>query len=335
MGIAQPAKRLEEVRVKAPWLLLLAVLTAGALPCAAQPYPSRPIEMVSPTGAGGGSDLVARMVADIIGREKLLPQPVVVQNRPGGGGAVGQQYAAGKRGDPYTILVAGTSLITVPLRTGLDVGVDKFVPLGMIGVDLNSLAVREDSPWRSVKDLVAAAKAAPKTINIGITFPGGTAHGLVYRLEQLTGAKFNTVSFKSGTDSVAAVLGGHIHATAENLGEVMPHVELKKLRLLGVPATKRPAGLPDVPTLREQGFDIQAGAYRSLVAPAGVSREVVALWDATLARVYKSSPWKEYMARNMYEELYMNSDEFGRWLAAQQPEITRFLTEMGLVLRKP
>jgi putative tricarboxylic transport membrane protein len=313
---------------------LLLSLFFLAAPVAAQPYPSKPIEMVSPTGAGGGSDLVARMVADIILKEKLLPQPVVVVNKPGGGGAVGQQYAASKKGDPYTILLAGTSLVTVPLRTGLDVGMDKFQPLGVIGLDLNSLAVRDDSPFKTVKDLVAAATAKPKTINVAITFPGGSAHSLIFRLEQLTGAKFNTVSFKSGTDAVAAVLGGHVHLTAENLGEVMPHVEGKKLRLLGIPAAKRPAGLPNVPTLKEQGFDVQAGGYRAFVAPAGIPREAVTLWDSTLAKVHKSAAWKEYMARNMYEDVYMNADEMGRWLKREQAEIARFLTEMGLVVKK-
>src|SRR5687768_4733526 len=320
--------------MKAVWSLVLPLLAAWAHPCAAQPYPSRPIELVSPTGAGGGSDLVARMVADIVAKEKLLPQPLVVQNRPGGGGAIGQQYAAGKRGDPYVILLAGTGLITVPLRTGLDVGLDKFQPLGLIGLDLNSLAVREDSPYRTVKDFVAAAKANPKTINIAITFPGGSAHGMVHRLEQLSGAKFNTVSFKSGTDAVTAVLGGHVQATAENLGEVMPHVESKKLRLLGVPAMTRPAGLPNVPTMKEQGFDIHAGGYRSFVAPAGIPREAIVVWDATLAKVHKSAAWKDYMARNMYEDVYMNSADFTRWLTGQRAEITKFLTEMGLVQKK-
>ena len=312
-------------------LFLVGLIAASA---AAQSYPVKPIEMISPTGAGGGSDLVARMVAEIIAKEKLLPQPIIVQNRPGGGGAVGQTYAASKRADPYTILLAGTSLITVPLRTGLDVVMDKFQALGMIGLDLNSLAVREDSPFRTVKDLVAAAKAKPKTINVAITFPGGSAHQLIFRLEQLSGAKFNTVSFKSGADAVTAVLGGHVHLTAENLGEVMPHVETKKLRLLGVPAMKRPAGLPNVPTLKEQGCEVHAGGFRCFVAPAGIPREVVALWDATLAKVHKSPTWKEYMARNMYEDVYMNSDEMTRWLVSQQAEITRFLTEMGLVVKK-
>src|SRR5258706_2614706 len=313
------------------------VVTLGfliAAPATAQSYPVKPIEMVSPTNAGGGSDLVARMVADIIAKDKRLPQPVIRQNRAGGGGAVGQTYAASKRGDPYVIFLAGTGLITVPLRTGLDVGLDKFQALGVIGLDLNSLTVRDDAPYRTVKDLVAAAKAKLKTINVAITFPGGSAHQLIFRLEQLTGAKFNTVSFKSGTDAATAVLGGHVHATAENLGEVMPFVESRTLRLLGVPAMQRPVGLPNVPTLEEQGFDVHAGGFRGFVAPAGIPREAVALWDATLAKVHNSPTWKEYMRRNMYEDVYMNAEEMTRWLVNEQAETTRFLTEMGLVSKK-
>ncbi|MPZ42752.1 MAG: hypothetical protein GEV05_04955 [Betaproteobacteria bacterium] len=137
-------------------VVLLACLVAA--PAAAQSYPVKPIELVSPTGAGGGSDLVARIVGEIIAKEKLLPQPIVIVNKAGGGGAIGQRYVASKKGDPYTILLAATGLITVPLRTGLDVGMDKFQPLGIIGLDLNSLAVRDDSPYRTVKDLVAAIR---------------------------------------------------------------------------------------------------------------------------------------------------------------------------------
>ena len=315
-------------------LLALPLVATTPLACAAQPYPSRPIDLISPTGAGGGSDLVARMVADIISREKLLPQPMVVQNKPGGGGAVGLTYAAGKKGDPYTILLTGTTLISVPVRTGLDVGLDKFQPLAAIGFDLNSLAVREDSPFRTLKEFLDAARAKPGTINVGITFPGGSAHQMIHRLEKLAGARINTVSFKSGTDAVTAVLGGHVHATAENLGEVMPHVETKKLRLLGVPAATRLAGLPNVPTLKEQGYDIRAGGLRSFVAPAGIPRDVVVQLEGVFAKVHKSAQWRDYMTRNMYEDVWMGADEFGRWLAAQQTELTQFLTEMGLAQKK-
>jgi putative tricarboxylic transport membrane protein len=142
------------------------------------------------------------------------------------------------------------------------------------------------------------------------------------------------VSFKSGAESVTAVMGGHIQATAENLGEVLGQVELKKLRLLGVPSAKRVANLPDVPTMKEQGFDIHAGGLRGFVAPAAIPREAAKLLEDTLAKVYKSAAWRDYMTRNSYEAVYMNADEFARWLADQKGELTQYLTEMGLALKK-
>ena len=323
------------MRIRLQLLALSYWLIAGsATPSIAQPYPSRPIELISATGAGGGSDLVARLVADIIAKEKLLPQPVIVQNRPGGGGAVGQTYVAGRRGDPYVFLQAANNLVAVPIRTGLDIGVDKFQPLGAIGFDLNGLSVAENSPYRTLKDLLAAARDKPKTISVGTTSPGGGAHSMMFQLEKLSGARFNIVSFKSGAETATAVMGGHIHATAENLGEVLPHVEQKNLRLLGVASAQRIAGLPNVPTLKEQGFDIHAGGLRAFVAPAGIPRDAAKLLEDTLAKVHKSAAWREYMARNMYEDVYMNAEEFSRWLASQQVEMTQFLTETGLALKK-
>jgi putative tricarboxylic transport membrane protein len=316
-------------------LLALFFATAGfASPCLAQAFPSKPLEIVSATGVGGGSDMVVRLVADVITKEKLLPQPVVVVNKPGGGGAVGQQYVASRRGDPYVLLQASTNLVGVPIRTGLDLGVDKFQPLGAIGFDTNSIAVAENSPFRTLKDLVNAAREKPKTISVGTTSPGGGAHSMMHKLEKLSGARFNIVSFKSGAESVTAVMGGHIHATAENLGEVLGQVEVKKLRLLGIPSEKRIAGLPDVPTLKEQGFDIQAGALRSFVAPAGIPRDAAKMLEDTIAKVHKSSAWRDYMARNMYEDVYMNAEQLARWLAAQQTEMLQFLTDVGLASRK-
>jgi len=326
--VKRPRARLQ------PLALLCALIAFCVTPVLAQPYPSRPIELVSATGAGGGSDLVARLVADIIAKEKLLPQPVFVVNKPGGGGAVGQTYVASRRGDPYIFLQAATNVVSVPIRTGLDVGPDKFTPLGAIGFDLNSVAVAENSPFRTLKDLLAAARDKPKTISVGTTSPGGGAHSMMYRLEKLSGARFNIVSFKSGAESVTAVMGGHIHATAENLGEVMGQVELKKLRLLGVPSANRIAGLPDVPTLKEQGYDIHAGGLRGFVAPAGIPRDAAKTLEDTLSKVHKSAAWRDYIARNMYEDVYMNGEQFGKWLAAQQVEMAQFLTEIGLSGKK-
>lgn len=317
-------------------LSALALLSAAPLHVFAQAYPSKPIELVVHTSPGGGSDLVARTVAEAVARDKLLPQILIVQNRSGGSGAIAQTYVAGKRGDPYVLLSAAVSVVlSVPIRTGMDVGLDKFHPLGLIGLDLNALAVREDSPYRTVQDLVNAAKAKPKSINIAIGSTGATAHYFVYHIERLTGARFNIVSFKSGPDAAIAVLGGHVHATSENLADVLPHAESKKMLLLGIPAEKRLTAFPNVPTMKEQGLDLHIGAGRGFAAPAGIPRDAAVLLEQTIAKVHKSALWREFMAKNMYEDIYMNAEEFGRHLAARQVDMNRFLTDMGLVQKKP
>lgn len=316
-------------------VLLPLVALPWSQPVAAQAYPSRPIELVVHTGPGGGADLVARVFAEIVAKEKLLSQPLVVQNRAGGGGAIAQTFVAGKRGDPYVVQsIAVSVMLSVPIRTGLDVGLDKFHPLGMVGVDLNALTVREDSPYRTVKDFVEAARANPKTINIAVGSIGATAHHFVWQLEKMTGARFNVVSMKSGAEAATTLLGGHVHATAENVSEVMPHVEAKKLRLLGVPSGKRLSALPNVPTLKEQGYDITIGAARGFAAPAGIPREAAAVLEDMIAKAYKTAAWRDYMKRNMYEEQYMNGQEFGRYLAVRYVDMNEFLTDVGLAHKK-
>ena len=316
--------------------LTLAVLAAAPLqPLHAQSFPAKPIELVVHTSAGGGSDLVARTFAEVVAREKLLPQILIVQNRSGGSGAIAQSYVAGKRGDPYVLLSAAVSVVlSVPIRTGMDVGIDKLTPLGMIGLDLNSVAVREDAPWRTLQDLVAAAKAKPKSVNLAIGSTGATAHYLAWNIERLTGARFNIVSFKSGPDAAVAVLGGHVHATTENLADVLPHATSGKMRILGLPALKRLPDLPNVPTMKEQGLDLHIGAGRGFASPAGIPKDAAVLLEQTVARVHKSAGWRDFMAKNMYEDVYMNGEEFGRYLSTRQVEMTRFLTDMGLVQKK-
>lgn len=321
--------------MKAIVLVAASTMLAAPLSVLPQAYPVKPIELVVHTGPGGGSDLVARVVADAVARGKLLPQPLIVQNRAGGGGAIAQSYVAGKRGDPYTVLsVAVSVILSVPIRTGMDVGIDKFQPLGLIGVDLNGLAVREDSPYRTVQDLVNAAKAKPKSITIAIGSIGATAHYFIYNIERLTGARFNVVSMKSGADAMTAVLGGHVHATAENLGEMLPHIEAKKMLLLGVPAEKRLAGLPNVPTMKEHGLDLHIGSGRGFATPAGIPREAQTVLEDTVAKVHKSAAWRDYMAKNMYEDVYLNAEDFGRHLAERHAEMNKFLTEIGLAHKK-
>lgn len=312
------------------FLLCLPLLVAS-LPVAGQPFPSKSIEFVTHSSPGGGADLVARVIADIVAKDKLLPQQLIVQNRTGGGGTIAMNYVVGKKGDPYVLhSVAVTVMLSVPVRSGLDIGYDRFQMLGLIGFDLNALSVNVDSPYKTIADLVNAAKAKPKSINVAVGSIGATAHHFIYQLERATGARFNTVSTKSGADAAVQVLGGHVHATAENVSEMMPHVEAKKMRIIGIPANARVPALPDVPTLKEQGYDLHVGSGRAVASPAGIPAEAVRVYEDMVAKVYKSAGWRDYMRRNQYEEAYMNAEQTTRYMAARQAEITAFLTEVGL-----
>src|SRR5688572_30421302 len=245
-----------------------ALATTGA---AAQAYPVKPIELVVPANPGAGSDVSARIVADIIRKEKLVAQPLVINNRGGGGGAIAASYAAQKRGDPYVVVAFPTGMmLTAQLRSGLDVGLEKFQPLALLGFDLNCIMVNAESPYKSVRELVEAAKAQPKTINVSIGSVGSTSHMFVYSLERLTGARFNTVIMKSGAEAVTAVLGGHVHWSTGQLTDAMPHVAAGKMRILAVASQQRLAPLANIPTRREQGIDLHAAAGRSFAAPAGI-----------------------------------------------------------------
>jgi putative tricarboxylic transport membrane protein len=312
--------------------ILTAVASGSAL---AQAFPAKPIEFVVPGNPGAGSDVFARLIADLIRKERLVSQPIVINNKAGGGGAIAAVYAAQKRGDPYTVVSFPTGMmLTAPLRSGLDIGLDKFHPLALLGFDINCLMVNADSPYKSVRELVDAAKAHPKTINVSIGSAGSSSHMFVYTLERLTGARFNVVIMKSGTEAVTAVLGGHVHWTTGQLTDAIPHVEAGKMRILGIASTQRLTPLAAVPTMKEQGYDMHVAAGRSFSAPAAIPADAAAFLENVFEKVYKSAGWQDYMARNLMEPVYMNGAAYGRYLAARQPEFARFISDMGLAIKK-
>ena len=325
---------------------LLGVLSIGAVASSSafaqtaatspgQAFPARAIEFVVPANPGAGSDIFARLIADLIRKEKLVAQPILIVNKGGGGGTVAAVYAAQKRGDPYTVVSFPTGMmLTAPLRSGLDIGLEKYHPLALLGFDINCLMVNAASPFKSVRELVEAAKAQPKTISVAIGSSGSTSHMFVYTLERLTGARFNIAIMKSGTEAVTAVLGGHVHWSTGQLTDAMPHVEAGKMRLLGVASMQRLAPLASVPTMKEQGLDMHVAAGRSFSAPADIPADAAAFLENVFEKVYKSAGWQDYMARNLMEPVFMNSAAYSRYLAERQPEFARFIADMGLAVRK-
>lgn len=317
-------------------LVLGATAAMLAVPEAiAQTFPSRPIELVVHTSPGGGTDIVARVVAEILTREKLVNQPVNVVNRPGGGGAIAYTYVKGRRGEPHTIMTVATlALLTQTLRPELELGLEHFTPLAFLAQDPQAVIVSSDSPYKTFKDLIDVARRQPGSLAASVTSPGGSGRLLVWLIERETGTRFKAVSFKSGGDAIIQVMGGHTQFTTENISEGYAAVEAKKLRVIAVTSAQRLAVVPDAPTLRELGHDIHLGTGRGFVMPAGVPKEAAARMEAILERIYQSAQWKEHAERALYESIWMGSADYAKHLAQRRTQHQEFLQAVGII-QKP
>ena len=314
---------------------LAAALGAAALACAAsvaaQTYPSRAVEFIVHVNPGGGTDVFARLVTEIMTRDKLVTQPLVVQSRVGGAGVVAFTYVKGKRGDPHTVLTIATgSFLTAASRPDLDLGLEHFTPLAFFARDPQGIIVNADSKYRTFKDLIDDAKGRPGDIVCAVTSATGTGRQTLWKLEKETGSRFKFVTFKAGSEAILSVLGGHVPFTTENVSEAWAHIEAKKMRVLAVTTEQRMPALPDVPTLTELGYKVQIGTGRGFVMPAGVPKDAAAAMEALLEKVHKSARWQEYAVNNLYENRWMGSTEFTRYLIEQRAAQKEFVDSLGL-----
>jgi putative tricarboxylic transport membrane protein len=311
-------------------LASVVVALAAAGTAFAQTFPNKPVEFVVHVTPGGGTDVFARAVTEVITRDKLLPQPVIVGNRPGGSGAIAFTYIKSKRGDPHVILTVATgSLMSAVIRSDLALGLDILTPLAFFALDPQMVAVAAGSKITSFRDLLEAGRREPDTAIDAVASAGGTGRLLLYYIERETGVKFKFVAFKSGAEAALSVLGGHVPFTTENLSEMYSQVEAKKMRVLAVTGEKRLPILPDVPTLKELGYPIVFGTGRGFAMPAGVPKEAAAVMEAALKKVYESPGYREFASRNMYEDLYMGSAEFSQYLAKRRDEMVGFMAQMA------
>jgi tripartite-type tricarboxylate transporter receptor subunit TctC len=253
--------------------------SASSLAAAQSDYPSKPITMIVPFPPGGVADITARPVAEAMGRH--LKQPVVVENKSGAGGGVGMAYVAKARPDGYTILMALSSISIIPEADkvlGRDpmFQLNQLVPIARFTADPTVLAVRADSPYRSVKDLVEAAKKSPGTIPYGSSGNYGTMHVPMEMLMASAGAKMLHVPFTGAGPAVVALLGGNVAALSTGPSTIMGHLKAGKIRVLATWGESRHPALPDVPTLKELGYDAQFSQWTGIFVPAGTPEPIVA-----------------------------------------------------------
>lgn len=297
----------------------------------AQSYPSKPIELVVHTSAGSGGDVISRQMAEIVRRDKLLPQPFVVVNKTGGGGVIGLSYFKTKRGDPHHMLSVTSTILALAYRPDVAITLDNYTPIALYAIDPQSIMVSADSPYKTFKDLVEALKRDPGAFTAATTSATGTGRLVLHLMEKaVPGLKIKFVTFKGGGDAVTSVAGGHTQFTTENLSEGMGLLEAKKLRVLAITTDKRLPQVPDIPTMVEQGFPITAGTIRGFSFTAGVPKHAVDTMEAALRKAHASPDWKEFAKRNMYQDVFLGSAEFSKFLETKMVEYKEFYDAIGL-----
>jgi putative tricarboxylic transport membrane protein len=312
--------------------ICIALLLAASVVHAAEWKPTKNVEVVVHTGPGGGNDVLGRAIAAIAEKEKLLAVRMQVVNKPGGNGAVAAAALYEKKDDPNTIGLITSVWIAGPLTTNeAKITVHDLTPIAQLVLEPAVFVVRADSPYRTLKEFIDAAKAKPGALKQS----GGSATSrdniIRQQIQHATGAKWAFVSFPGGGERLAALLGGHVDIMVIEPQEAGEQVRAGKLRVLAQLTQKRLAGWPDVPTLREAGVDVTpTQQIRAVVGPPRMPPEAVAYWEDFFARLRETPSWKKYVSDNQLEEHFVKGAELTKVMKEIESQLREQYTLAGV-----
>jgi tripartite-type tricarboxylate transporter receptor subunit TctC len=300
-------------------LLVLAIAaTIGALPCKADDYPSRPVRIIVPFGAGGPTDVYTRAIAEEL--RKALHQTFVMENKPGAGTTIGTDYVAKAAPDGYTLLmVSGTQTVNETLYTKKPYHLmHDLVPIApLIDSDL-VLVVHPSVPAKSLKELLALARAKPGTLNFGSSGPGSNYHMAAELLKHLTGINIVHVPYKGSTGMRTDILSGQIQMLFDSVPTMAPLIKAGKVRALGTSGVTRSPILPDVPTIAEAGVPgFQATLWVGFMAPAGTPQPIVDKLNAEITKIVSRPDIKAAWQKQGAEPAALTQPQFKAFMDAQ------------------
>ena len=308
------------------------LVLALAAPLSAQSFkPTKPIEGVVHTGPGGGSDILARAIAEMMEKEKLLPQRLQVVNKSGGNSATAMAYLAEKKGETHTIGFFTGVWVTNPLTTlEAKVMINDLTPMVRLVLEPAVVAVKADSPYKNMKDLIEAAKKSPGQLKQSGGSVTGRDNLVRLVIQKATGAKWVYVSFPSGGERIANLLGGHVQLMVIEPQEAGEHIKAGNLRVIAALTEKRLPSFPDVPTLSEQGIDVPAiPQTRGVLAPPAVPKEVVQYWEGVFDRFTNTASWKKYLEQNQFEDGYLKGPGLNKFFDSLTEQMREVLKEAG------
>lgn len=294
--------------------------------------PTRPVTLICPWAAGGGTDMTARMVATLL--EKEFGQPVNVVNRTGGGGAVGHQAGATADPDGYTFTIVTVEIAMMHWMGLTQVGPKDFTPIAQVNFDASGVQVAADAKWKTVKDLLDEAKANPGKLKASGTGKGGIWDLARAGMLQTAGLPVDAIPWvpsEGAAPALQELISGGIQVVTASLPEGQSLIKAGKVKALGIMADDRLTNFPDVPTLKEQGLNWTMGAWRGFGLPKNTKPEIVATYEAAVKKVYDSQDFKDFMNKSSLGMVWRGSQDFGKFMDQADETMGKLMKDTGLI----
>jgi len=319
-------------RLLQPLRALFALLALSFCASAFAQYPNRPLTLIVPWGAGGGTDAVARFIASLM--EKDLGQPVNVVNRTGGSGVVGHSAIATAAPDGYTIGMITVEITMMHHQKLTELDPTSYTPIALVNLDPAGFQVRAESSYKNMNDVLAAVKANPGKFKASGTGQGGIWHLALAGMlsdQKIDPASVPWVPSNGAAPGLQDLVAGGIEFVPCSLPEARALIEAGKVRSLTVMATERAALFPNVPTLKEAiGSNWATGAWRGIAAPKGLPKDVQTRLEASVKKAYDSKEYKDFMTQRGFGVLWGNSEEFAKFMAKGDADMKTVMTAVGI-----
>ena len=284
----------------------------------AQNYPSKTVRIIVPYPPGGTSDILSRLLSPKL--NEAFGQPIVVDNRAGANGNIGADLVAKSAPDGYTLLLADLGALTISpsiYKLPFDV-VKDFAPVTMVAYSPHLLAVHPSVPVKTVKELIALAKAKPGQLNFAVSSIGGAPHLAGVAFEAQTGIKWTYIPYKGGSDAIIGLASGQADAIFNGMLATYPHCKSGKLKLIAVSSLKRVAAIPEVPTVAEAGLkDFETGSWQGVVAAAGTPKDTIGRLNSEIVKAFSTAEMKDNLTRQGAEVYTMTPEQLGNWLRSE------------------
>ena len=305
-------------------------MTASFSPARAQgAFPTRPIDLIIPYAPGGGSGITGEVIKKIIADEKLSPQPITLTYKPGASGQLGWTYLATRKVDAHSIATATASFSYGFVLKQMQVTPNDFTPIALMLVDTQLMAASPQSGFKTMKDVIAASMKTPNSVKVGGTGAAGSDANLAAMISSAAKIKLNYIPFKSGGEVNAAILGGHVDVALGNPNELAGYVESGKIVPLAVFTDERVAGLKNVPTMKEVGYNVVSHSARGIVAPAGIAKHEEQFLIEMARKITFSKGWAEYADKNMMTVKFLGGADYAKYLADERAKLTVTLKSIG------